>query len=323
MKKIFLLTKPRSLYRTVLFKLQALLFRKIIKSENAWKLFNEAGIAGFGVNLIRLYFPIYYDKKTARESFSPEVKAQFTKLMNPGCERAELNNAVLAVIPDLLKLPVEEIDPKGPYLDNYFFGIYDAAVLSAVMELHRPSKIVEIGSGISTRYMKLFRDRHALPTKIICIDPYPRAEIEGVADVIIREPLENVTDSTLLDLQRGDIVFLDGSHYVYQGNDTLTFFFKFLPALPPGVIVHIHDIFLPYDYAEEVASQLWSEQYIVAAMLLGGFKGYEIFYPAYYLSQNDEAIREQLNATDKHLKTMPFKLRKDHTAGYSFWIKKV
>jgi hypothetical protein len=307
----------------LIFRMQVFLFKKIIRGRHAWTLFNQAGIEGFGVNLVRFYFPLYYDKQDNRESFSPEVKQQIAAMFEASAEKYNFNNAITAALPELLKLAAAETDKTMPYLDNYYFGLYDAAALAVVIGHFKPSKILEIGSGISTRYMRMFVDRLSLHTKITCIDPFPRAEIDGVADRVIYEPLERAIENHRFDLQSGDIVFLDGSHYVFQGNDTLTFFFKFMPSLPAGVIIHIHDIYLPYDYSASVAPQLWSEQYIVAAMLLGGFNGYEIVYPVFYNAQTNSLMIEAMALAEAQLKPGDFQLRKDHTAGYSLWIRKV
>lgn len=313
---------PLTIFKIARFKVESYLFNKLIKSGNAWRLFDKAGIEGFGVNLIRLYFPIYYDKKSGRDSFSEELKQNMSNLFDHDKHQNSYSESVAAAMPGILMLPVKETDQVTPYLDNYYFGVFDAAVLAATMQIFKPSKIVEIGSGISTKYMKLFKDKFSLSTQIICIDPYPRSEIDSVADKIIKQPLENVINDGLFQLQNGDILFLDGSHYTYQGNDTLMFFFNILPAIPSGVIIHIHDIYLPFDYPENVAKQLWTEQYLLAAMLLGGFKGYEAIYPAYYMSQTNEFIKKHLAGVAAELQTKNFSLRADHTAGYSFWFKK-
>jgi hypothetical protein len=83
----------------------------------------------------------------------------------------------------------------------------------------------------------------------------------------------------------GSILFFDGSHRSFPGSDVTLFFLELLPALPPGVIVHIHDIFLPGDYPAAVASRYWSEQYLLATWLLGGGRGFEILLPGARLEE--------------------------------------
>jgi len=298
------------------------MFNKIIQSKTAWQIFDKAGLEGFGVNLIRLYFPIYYDKKIFRDSFSIKVKNQITDLLDAHTILNKYEERILSAIPEILELPKAEDTSEKPYLENYYFGIFDAAILCAMMQTYQPAKLIEIGSGISTRYMKLFKNRYALKTEIICIDPHPRADIKHAADIIIPLPLEDALENSTFDLQSGDILFMDGSHYVYQGNDTLTFFFKILPSLPSGVIIHIHDIYLPFDYSQNISQHLWTEQYILAAMLLGGLKDFEILYPAFYMSQTNKNVKKKLAEVTYKLNDKNFKIEINHTAGFSFWMKK-
>jgi len=303
------------------FNLQLYLFKKIIHGKYTWQIFEHAGIVGFGTNLVRLLFPVYYDTKKTRESFSDTSINQFTTFFKETGNFAKYTPSIAEATGIIIKLPVTEADVHKPYLDNFFFGVLDAAVLAAMMQEFKPAKIVEIGSGVSTRYMKLFRDAYDLDTQIICVDPVPRVEIAGVADTVINEPLEKAIENNNFSMQPGDILFMDGSHYVFQGNDTLTFFFKLLPSLPAGVIIHIHDIYLPYDYPSNVAEQLWAEQYILAAMIMGGFKGYELLYPAYYASKTDKHIQSLLSQIGN--KCGELKIAARPKEGFSFWMKKV
>lgn len=302
------------------FNLQLYVFKKIIHGKLTWPVYEQAGIVGFGTNLVRLLFPVYYDAKKSRQSFSDESINQFSAFFTENDNYDVHTTSIAETIDVILKLPVAEKDIHKPYLDNFFFGVLDAAVLGAMMNKFKPEKIVEIGSGISTRYMRLFKETYNLNTQIICIDPAPRVEISGVADQLINEPLEQAIERNNFDMKPGDILFMDGSHYVFQGNDTLTFFFKLLPSLPPGVIIHIHDIYLPYDYADNVAEQLWTEQYILAAMIMGGFKGYEVLYPAFYVAKTNEKIQSLLKSADDKCGELTIAARPKE--GFSFWMKK-
>ncbi len=82
--------------------------------------------------------------------------------------------------------------------------------------------------------------------------------MEAVADNIIRSRAELTDVEVFAQLQAGDILFIDSSHEVRTGNDVLFIFFQILPALCPGVVIHLHDIFLPYDYPQGwVAESRW------------------------------------------------------------------
>lgn len=318
MKKIF--TPLLFLISKIYFKIQYLLFNHIVNGKRAWLIFDRSDIPGFGTNLLRTYFPIYASE-TAKQTFSEEVFAKIEAVIKDN-QRIIFEDNIIGQMDQLLQLPVVEKSNKLPYLDNHFFGIFDAAVLGTMIQIYKPLHIVEIGSGISTRYMNYFEQKFGLTIKLTCIDPYPRVEIAQVADEVHNLPLELAIKENAIKLQQGDILFMDGSHYVFQGNDTLTFFFNLLPSVPSGVIIHIHDIYLPYDYDNNVSQQLWSEQYILAAMLMSGLKDFEILYPVYYESRNTPKIIEALKNVDIKLSSSDFKIRKSHKEGYSFWIKK-
>ena len=124
-----------------------------------------------------------------------------------------------------------------------------------------------------------------LETRITSVDPAPRAEVDELCDRLIRRPLEATELTPFGELEAGDIVFFDGSHRVLMNSDVTVFFLDVLPHLPPGVLVGIHDVLWPEDYLPVWADFMWSEQYLVAAWLLGGGAGMEIELPAHYVTQ--------------------------------------
>jgi hypothetical protein len=147
----------------------------------------------------------------------------------------------------------------------------DAEVLYAVLRHHRPRRIIEVGSGNSTRLMRQAIKDGGLHTHLTCIDPHPRVEMRQCADEFISAPLEDTEAATALNsLAEADILFIDSSHTVMTGGDVNFLFLEALPRLKPGVLVHIHDIFLPFDYPERWVVEErwgWNEQYLVHAFL--------------------------------------------------------
>lgn len=108
-----------------------------------------------------------------------------------------------------------------------------------------------------------------MATRIISIDPEPRAEVDAICDHVERCGLESC-DLALFDaLNAGDIVFMDGSHRSFMNSDVTVFFIDVLPRLRPGVIVQLHDIALPYDYHAFFTNWYWNEQYMLAVYLTG------------------------------------------------------
>ncbi len=166
-------------------------------------------------------------------------------------------------------------------LQSSYFAFEDAATLYRVVRTLKPRRIVEIGSGNSTRIMRRAITDGGLATHITAIDPAPRADIEGIADTILRRSVVGLERSVFGELSAGDIFFVDGSHYVFNGTDATFLFLEVLPDLPAGTIVHVHDICLPFEYDALFTARWYNEQYIIAALLLGGSR-VNVDIPVYY-----------------------------------------
>jgi hypothetical protein len=142
----------------------------------------------------------------------------------------------------------DESDLSNPTWNNGFLpGLDIIGIYTLISEL-KPKKYIEIGSGNSTKVAFKAKTEHNTNTEIISIDPMPRAEIDNLANKIIREPFENIDYSILDGLDENDILFVDNSHRILPNSDSMVFYLEILPKLKKGVVVHIHDIYLPYDY---------------------------------------------------------------------------
>ncbi|MGH9508484.1 MAG: class I SAM-dependent methyltransferase, partial [Terriglobales bacterium] len=116
-------------------------------------------------------------------------------------------------------------------------------------------------------------------------------------------------------LRQGDILFVDGSHRSFMNSDVTVFFLDILPQLRPGVLVHIHDIDLPYDYVPEHAEWYYSEQYLLAVSLLAGHRGYRIVLPNAFISKEPDVMQVLAGFWSRPgLSGVPQK-------GVSFWIE--
>ena len=173
----------------------------------------------------------------------------------------------------------------GPLAANRFFAGGDAEAAYAMIKDLRPHRVIEIGSGNSTHIMRRAASDAGLDLHITCIDPVPRREIESVADVIDRRSVLETQPSELASaLDAGDVLFIDGSHYVFNGTDAPFLLLEVLPLLEPGVVVHVHDIMLPYEYDALFSERNYNEQYLLAGLLLGGAH-WEPLLPVYWLSR--------------------------------------
>jgi hypothetical protein len=187
---------------------------------------------------------------------------EFAKRLTGFCKLKK----VLTEIPD--EPSTNPIEPCwGP---QRFFNSLDAAALYGMLVEFQPRRLIEVGSGYSTKFAHRAIRKHGLATQITSVDPKPRAEIDEICDCVIRKPLEEVDLSLFDELQSGDFLFIDSSHRTFTNSDVTIVFMELLPRLCPGVVVHIHDIFWPNDYLPDWNDRYYSEQYLLAAYLLGG-----------------------------------------------------
>ena len=175
----------------------------------------------------------------------------------------------------------------GYSFTNDFFRSPDAEVFYTMIRTHKPASIIEIGSGHSTKIARQAILDGKLETRLISIDPQPRAEINSLADECVRAPVEDVDLGRFQQLGAGDILFIDSSHEVRIGNDGAFLYSTILPQLNANVLVQIHDIFLPYEYPADMladGARDWNEQHIVHSLLMFG-DAFEVIWPGYFLQR--------------------------------------
>lgn len=185
------------------------------------------------------------------------------------------------------------IEKKGasssePSWINEWIPGLDAVALYSFLCMFNPNEYIEIGSGESTRFARRAIKDQNLQTKIISIDSHPRVEIGDICDEVIRKPLDKVDLNVFKRLRKGDILFIDGSHRVLTNSDVTIFFLDILPRLGEGVLVHFHDFFLPDDYPPEWEERYYSEQYMVAAMLLAETDSFTIELANWFIYRDEE-----------------------------------
>jgi|SRR5262245_65865 len=209
-----------------------------------------------------------------------------------------------------------EAKPSEPSWVNGWFPAFDAVMLYGLLALRNPRWYVEVGSGNSTRFARRAIRDHGLRTKIFSIDPCPRAEIDAICDKVLRAPLEDVDLTQIEPLTSEDLLFVDSSHRSFQNSDVTVFFTEVLPALPPGLVYGMHDIYLPNDYPVEWTERFYSEQYLLACYLQGGADGDEVVAPLAYLWHETDLISAFAPTFDR--------LGLDHPQRYgnSFWMRK-
>jgi len=209
----------------------------------------------------------------------------------------------------------KETDTNKPSWNNGYLPGLDIIGIYTMLTEFRPKNYIEIGSGNSTKVAHKAKVERKLDTKIISIDPMPRAEIDNLADIVIREPFENISFNILEELDENDILFIDNSHRILPNSDSMVFYLEILPRLKKGVIVHIHDIYLPFDYPQFMCDRFYSEQYGLAIYLLADPDKYYTILPNYFIYKDNELAdlispiwnHPNLTGVEKH--------------GGSYWIK--
>lgn len=173
--------------------------------------------------------------------------------------------------------------PSEYFLQNGYFEAIDAHVAYGIVRDYQPSSIIEVGSGHSTKVLRLALNDNQQLSQLISIDPNPRTDISEIVDESIPSQVELLETSYIVDrLNVGDILFIDSSHYATMGSDVIFLFLQVLPQLKSGTLIHIHDIFLPYDYPKKFLPYMWSEQYLLHAFLYLNPE-LEILWPSYHI----------------------------------------
>jgi hypothetical protein len=172
-------------------------------------------------------------------------------------------------------------------LHNGWYPTPDAEIYASMIYDYRPDKIVEVGSGFSTLIARRALDFARHEASLTVIDPAPRTDVEHAADSVI---LEHVEDTRLqqFGLTQRSLLFIDSSHITRARGDVPYLYCDVLPRLPQGMILHVHDIFIPYDYPTCYDHLCWTEQYVLQSLLAHSPR-YKTLLATHYMSRNHAA----------------------------------
>lgn len=205
-------------------------------------------------------------------------------------------------------------------VDNPNYGIGDASMLQAMLINFRPGRYLEVGSGYTTALALDVNERFlGGAMAVTAVEPYP-ALLDAVlrpgdtadgALEVIAAPVQSVPLERFAELGDGDVLFIDSSHVLKTGSDVQFLYGEVLPALAPGVHVHVHDIFWPFEYLRHWvhAGRAWNEAYLLRAFLAHN-PSFEITLWNHYLAIEH---REVINAE------LPAMLE---TTGGAIWIRR-
>lgn len=225
------------------------------------------------------------------------------------------------LLPHLQKIPFgnHETNDCRYYFCNGSYEQGDGSILYAMLHHFRPSQFIEVGCGYSSLLtFEVIQNELQGETDITLIDPYPELakSLIGGAKLakatIFEDKVQNVPVDLFQELNAGDILFIDSTHVAKAGSDVLYDYFTILPALKSGVIIHIHDIFWPFEYLPHSFSAnfpAWNELYLLRALLTNN-NAYEILFFNHYFG---------VMAEEKIAQTYPRFLE---NSGGSIWLKK-
>lgn len=189
--------------------------------------------------------------------------------------------------------------PKAPtgdstrfHLANDSFAAVDAELLWGVLRETKPRRVVEIGSGMSTLLAAEALRRNAADggpaAELTAIEPYPAPWLKSLPGIrLVEKPVQEVPLEELTRLEAGDVLFIDSTHVATIGSDVVYELLEIVPRLKPGVLVHLHDIFLPYEYPRHFVTGLrvfWNEQYLLQAFLAFN-RSFEVLAAANWLQR--------------------------------------
>ncbi len=176
------------------------------------------------------------------------------------------------------EVPLTDIYAGVDSVGGFRYGPIEAQFLHSWIRTNHPRRILEIGSGSSTLVMSRAVTRNCSdgqdPTEIVACDPYTAHHVSGLGHVVARPIRAQAVGNEALDLKAGDLLFIDSTHSLRTGSELPHLYLEVIPRLAPGVIIHIHDIYLPYLYSPDIYASIWDwqETALLAALLTGNEK---------------------------------------------------
>ncbi len=198
-------------------------------------------------------------------------------------------------------------EKQGPklrfYYENSWFSYSDAIFLYCFLKKFTPKKIIEVGSGFSSAVMLDTIDSvYSRRPEMTFVEPYPDrlnsllTEKDRQQIKLIDKKIQEVPSDIFLALEAGDLLFIDSSHVVKCGSDLQLLMFEILPRLQPGVFVHFHDVFYPFDYPSDWLNEgrYWNENYFLRAFLSYNSEWRIVLFNSYVHHVFGDLIKEKM-----------------------------
>jgi predicted O-methyltransferase YrrM len=256
-----------------------------LRSTEHPELFLDWERHGFHVTPVHFYEPIP-DTRSLPETLWSQPSELVGIDMNDSVQLDLLRNHFPKFRDEYENFPAEP--PPG---QRRPFRGTDVLVAYCMVRHFQPRRIIEVGSGFSSLVLGQAAAKNKNST-LICIDPFPGELLRKSSNIpalqsLIEKKVQDLDVEFFSQLDPGDILFIDSSHTVKIGGDVNYLFLEVLPRLKPGVIVHVHDIFLPFEYRRRWVldeCRFWTEQYLLQAFLTFNSE-FEVLLANYYLSR--------------------------------------
>jgi hypothetical protein len=297
--KIELIINIKAVLRKYLWIIDWVILLPIIPASLLMKMYRRIGSKRLPktTNLIRKFgvFPII------RNYYEPLFETQMLdrkKLISrnlPGLnfdskiQRSYLNK--LDHSNELMDLNLMNESEKNLFfsMDNGSFESGDAEFLYQFIRDVKPQKIIEIGGGQSTKIIQLALRKNLNYFEHYCIEPYEMEWLDNLTGInLIRGKIEDLDFEWSKELKPNDLLFIDSSHIIRPQGDVLFEYLEIIPQLSKGVYIHIHDIYTPRDYPENMLVsevRFWNEQYLLEA-ILSNSRRYEVIASLNFLKHN-------------------------------------
>jgi hypothetical protein len=270
---------------------------------------------GFHVTPVHFYQPIP-DTQSLPNAIWDTASELAGIEMNDSLQLELLRNHFPKFRDEYEQVPSEQTAEPDPFYAKKgpFRGI-DAIVAHCMVRYFQPQLIIEVGAGASSLVLGKAIIKNNNNQGLVCIEPFPQEFLKrGFAGLhsLIEKRVQDVDVEFFSQLRPGDILFIDSSHTVKIGGDVNYLFLEVLPRLNPGVIVHVHDIFFPFDYRRDWVMdefRFWTEQYLLQAFLMFNSE-FEVLMANSYLNHH---WQQELKATFPTLASF---------RGGSFWMRR-
>jgi hypothetical protein len=233
---------------------------------------------GFHITPVHFYEPIP-DTRELKDDLWEKKSELIGVDLNEGMQLSLLQTFSSHFKEEYEKFPKNQTSiPHHFSFENETFTLIDAEILYSMIRHFKPRRIIEIGSGATTclsaqAIMENKKHDVNFECNLTAIEPYPNDTLKNgfpFFTQLIQDKVQNIPLSRFIELEASDILFIDSSHVLALGSDVQYEFLEILPRIKRGVIVHIHDIFFPFEYPKIWVSELWrffNEQYLLQAFL--------------------------------------------------------